>query len=96
MKKRNVVLLATVAAAGVYSAINGKGIFNKVRFREQHDAISRYVDAHYKNAVYTPIEQAGDGWATVIIRQRKPKILLYVMRAENGMYIFNETVAENS
>lgn len=96
MKKRSMVLMAAAAAAGVYSAVSGKGIFNKMRFRSQHDAISRYVEAHYSGAVYTPVEQAGHGWATVIVRRGKPKILLYVVRAENGMYIFNETAAENS
>ena len=50
MKKKNAVMLASLAAAGIYGAVTGKGIFNKVRFKNQHDAIARYVNSHYPNA----------------------------------------------
>lgn len=91
MKKKNAIILATAAAAGIYSFINGKGIFNKMRFKDQHDAISRYVSSHYPNATYAPITATDTGWATVIIRPMQPKIFLYVTSSGDGIYIFHET-----
>lgn len=91
MKKKNAVMLASLAAAGIYSAVTGKGIFNKVRFKNQHDAIARYVKSHYPNAAYSPVTAAGNGWTTVIRRMGKPKVFLYVTRSDNNVYIFNET-----
>ena len=91
MKKKNIAMLATVAAAGIYSFANGKGIFNKVRFRDQHDSVSRYVKSHYPNAAYSPITAAGNGWTTVIRRVGKPRIFLYITRSNDNTYIFHET-----
>lgn len=91
MKKKNIAILTTIAAAGVYSAVNGKGPFNKLRFKEQHDAVSRYVDAHYPNASYAPITAAGNGWATVIKRPNEPKIFLYLTRSNDNVYVFHES-----
>ena len=91
MKKKNAAILATVAAAGIYSVVNGKGIFNKVRFREQHDAVSRYVKSHYPNAAYSPITAAGNGWTTTIRRVGKPRIFLYITRSSDNVYVFHET-----
>lgn len=91
MKKKNAIILAALSAAGVYSAVNGKGIFNKVRFKSQHDAVARYVKSHYPNAFYKPITAAGNGWATVIVRPGMPKIFLYVTRSEDDVYVFHET-----
>lgn len=94
MKTKNKILLGTIAAAGIYGVVTGKGVFNKWRFKEQHDAIARYVKGHYPNAAYSPIASAGEGWSTVIIRPGRPKVFLYVTRSENGMYIFHETKTE--
>ncbi len=91
MKKRNMFLLASAAAAGVYGAVMGKGIFNKPRFREQHSAVSRYVDAHYPGAVYSPIEATPKGYMTFIKRLGKPKIMLYAYKSPDGVYVFHET-----
>ncbi|MCI5604323.1 MAG: hypothetical protein ACI4C7_10290 [Clostridia bacterium] len=91
MKKNKLFMAAAFAAAGAYAVIQGKGIFNKPRFREQHDAISRYVHTRYPHATYSPIEATQSGWATIIKRINKPKILLYVTRSDDGVYIFHET-----
>lgn len=91
MKKKNIAILTTVAAAGIYSAVNGKGPFNKLRFKEQHDAVSRYVDAHYPKAAYGPITMAGNGWTTVIRQLNKPKVFLYFTRSGDGVYVFHES-----
>ncbi len=90
MKKNKLVIAAAIAAAGAYSVIRGKGIFNKPRFRSQHDAIARYVGTRYPNAAYSPIEQTEKGWATMIMRINEPNILLYVTKSDDGVYIFNE------
>ena len=91
-KKRAGILPVLGAAAlyGVYSAATGKGIFNKRHFKEQHDAVSRYVDGHYPNARYTPIEQTSNGWLTVITKPDFSRVMLYLSKAESGVYIFHE------
>lgn len=91
MKKNRWFMVAAVAAAGAYGIIRGKGIFNKPRFREQHDAIARYVNNRYPNCTYSPIQATEKGWATVINRMGAPKVLLYVTKSSDGCYIFHET-----
>ncbi len=85
MKKRTLFLIGTAAAAGIYSAITGKGLFNKPRFKEQHERVANYVETHYPNAVYTPIEMTANGWVTVIRRIARPNIILYITRDGNGL-----------
>lgn len=96
MKRKTLFFLGTAAAAGVYSAITGKGPFNRTRFRKQHERISRYVETHYPNARYTPIEATDKGWVTVIKRIGMPKIILYVTCDTSGNYIFTESVVASS
>ncbi len=91
MKKKTIFLIGAAAAAGVYGAVAGKGPFNKMRFKEQHERISHYVETHYPNALYTPIEATEKGWVTVIKRFSQPKIILYVTRDDFGNYIFTES-----
>lgn len=91
MKKRNMFLLASAAAAGVYSVVRGKGFFNKPRFREQHSAVSRYVESHYPGATYSPIESTQKGYVTVIRRMNSPKIILYAHKTSDGVYVFEES-----
>ena len=88
--------LGAVAVAGIYGYVNGKGLFNKPRFKEQHDAISRYVDSHYSGAVYSAIEATEKGYMTVISRPRQPKILLYAEKTPDGVYVFNESPITNT
>lgn len=94
MKKRTLAILAGAAVAGVYSAVNGKGPFNKMRFKEQHEHIANYVDTHYPNAFYSPVSETENGWVTTIIRFNMPKIILYVTCDSEGNYIFTESVVE--
>ncbi len=96
MKKKTMIMLGTAAAAGIYSIAAGKGPFNKIRFKEQHERISRYVKTHYPNALYAPIEATENGWVTVIKRIGLPKIILYVNCDETGNYIFTEAEVQNS
>lgn len=96
MKRKTLFLIGTAAAAGIYSAMTGKGPFNRIRFKEQHERISHYVETHYPGALYTPVEATEKGWVAVIKRLGMPKIILYVNRDEMGNYIFTETEAANS
>jgi hypothetical protein len=95
MKKKTLFMIGTAAAAGIYSAVKGKGPFNRLRFKEQHDSISRYVETHYPNALYSPISATANGYVTVIRRIGQPNIILYVTRDSMGNYIFSETIPEN-
>ncbi len=94
-KKKGINPLLTVAAglavAGIYNYVKGNGVFNKRRFKNQHDAVSRYVDAHYPDSFYSPIQAVSDGWITVITTPDKRQISLSVTKCENNVYVFKET-----
>lgn len=94
MKKKSMFFLAAAAATVAYSAVTGKGVFNKIRFKKQHDVISRYVDAHYPGAIYTPIEQNDHGYVTVILYPGERERLLYCYETTDGDYVFTEAQAE--
>ena len=96
MKKRNILLLASAAAVGVYGAVSGRGIFNKPRFREQHSAVSRYVDSHYPGSTYSPIEATPKGYMTIIRRPGRSNIMLYAFKSPDGIYVFHESEIINS
>ena len=97
-KKKKISPLLTVAAslaaAGVYNYVKGNGIFNKSRFKNEHDAVSRYVDSHYPNGFYSPITVTDKSWMTVITTNENKKIVLSLTKLENNVYIFNETPIE--
>lgn len=94
MNKKTLFALGA-AAAGVYAAIEGKGPFNKLRFREQHERISHYVETHYPGALYSPIYATEKGYATVIRSIGRPKIILYASRGDDGNYIFTESTVSD-
>lgn len=96
MKKSKLVLLTSFAALGAYSVATGKGIFNKSRFKEQHSAISRYVNSRYPNATYAPIEATANGYMTTIRRLGANNIMLYAFKSKDGSYIFHESEILNS
>lgn len=95
MKKRTLFLIGA-AAAGIYGAAKGKGPFNRLRFKKQHERISNYVETHYPKALYSPIEATEKGYVTVIHRLGKPKIILYAAVGEDGNYIFTENIVSDS
>lgn len=94
MKMRTKALLAAAVVTGIYSAVNGKGPFNKIRFKEQHERIANYVNTHHPGAFYTPISATKNGWVTVIRRIGLPKIILYVICDKNNNYIFTESTVK--
>ncbi len=84
----------SLAVAGIYNYVKGNGIFNKPRFKDQHDAVSRYVEAHYPNSFYSPITATEKGWMTVITTQDNKKIALSLTKCENNVYVFEEVNIE--
>ena len=90
MKTKTLIMLAGAAALGAYSFIEGKGPFNKLKFKDQHDAVSRYVETHYPNALYSPIVETPNGWTTSVRRFGMEPVILYITKSEDGMYIFSE------
>ncbi len=83
-------VLVTVAAAGIYNAVKGNGIFNGPRFARQHDAVSKYVESHYPGATYAPIRATQNGWATIITEADGKRHNLYVGKTPDGVYVFKE------
>ena len=91
MKRKTLLMLAGAAALGAYSFVEGKGPFNRLKFKDQHDAVSRYVEAHYPNALYSPIVETANGWTTSVRRFGMEPVILYITQSEDGMYIFSES-----
>ena len=91
-KKRLLQFSIAAAAVTAYSAIEGKGIFNHIRFKNEHDAIARYVESNYPGAVYSPVQKTELGYAVVIKRPNARKIMLYATQSSDGHYIFKEVL----
>jgi len=84
-------LALTAAAVTAYSAITGKGIFNKIRFKKERDAIGRYVESNYPEAVYSPVQKTELGYAVVVRRKgSKSNIMIYATPTADGHYVFRE------
>lgn len=89
MKKSKITILAGAAVFEAYRLYKGKGIFNKVRFKCQHEAVSNYVESHYPGAFYSDISATGNGWACTIQNNNK-NIMLYLSETPEGMFVFWE------
>lgn len=83
-------LLAGAALVLTYTAVTGKGPFNKRRFKKQHEELAKYVDANYPNCQYSPIEAHGRGYSAAILRAGRVVKFVYFTRDEEGNYIFTE------
>ena len=92
MKGNKFATLAISAAiVAAYSAITGKGIFNKLRFKDEHDAIGRYVESNYPGAKYSPIQKTELGFAVVVSRGKDASnIMIYATPTADGHYVFRE------
>lgn len=84
------LLLATAAATAIYSAVTGKGPFNKYRFKQQHDELAKYVDENHPGCAYSPITTHSKGWASTILSMGKPIAYVYFTKSADGTYIFTE------
>lgn len=85
------VMLSAAAAAGLYGFATGKGPFNKARFKEQHDALSRYVDNNYPDCSYTSIAASGTGWMSSVRRRGRTVAVVYFSKSPDGVYVFTES-----
>lgn len=90
-KVKRGALLTTAAAAAVYSLVSGKGPFNKVRFKEQHEELARYVDNNYPGFSYSAITKHGNGWTASVKSMGRPIVFLYFSKSPNGVYVFTES-----
>lgn len=90
-KKKMIAAMLGIGAVGVYRAVKGKGIFNKYRFSEQHEAVARYVESHHPGALYSSLEMTSNGWSCVI-SDKSARYLLYITCSDDGVYIFDETM----
>ena len=90
-KLKNRTMLTAAAAVAVYSIAAGKGLFNKPRFREQHDELERYVDNNYPGCCYTPITMHGRGWSSTVKRGGRVLSYIYFSKSREGIYVFTES-----
>ena len=90
-QSKNKFLFAATAATLVYSYVNGKGIFNKKRFKEQHEALAAYVDGNYPGCSYSPISFHGNGWSSAVKRMGRTVVFLYFSKSPDGIYVFTES-----
>lgn len=84
-------MLTAAAAAAVYSIAAGRGPFNRLRFREQHEVLSRFVDNNYPDCAYTAITMHGSGWASCIRWRGRIIKFIYFSKGAEGDYIFTES-----
>lgn len=91
MSKKNgkLPVLIGVAIWEAYRLYKGRGIFNKLRYKVQHEAVSNYMETHYPNAFYSDIIEADSGWSCIITDGGR-KITLYFTKTEDGTFIFWE------
>ena len=87
--KRGTLITATLGAIA-YSAIAGKGLFNRPRFKAQHKALEKYMDNNYPGCIYTPITIHGKGWSSNVLRNGKIITLIYFTKGDDGVYVFTE------
>jgi hypothetical protein len=90
-KVKNRAILSAAAAWTIYSIAAGKGPFNKKRFKEQHEALSRYVDNNYPDCSYSPITMHGRGWSSCVKKYGRIMCFVYFTKDDNGNYIFTES-----
>ena len=89
MKLKNAIILSALAGAAYY-VVNGTGVLNKIRFKEQHECIANYLGTSHPGATFVPITATETGWCTVFTTTDGKQIPLYVTKSADGHYIFSE------
>ena len=90
MKKKGAkILLLGAAALGAYNFYKGKGVFNKLRFKEQHSAVSDYLENQYPGATYSELTATDEGWSCVVNNDGENFVLYLTKTVEEG-YVFWE------
>ena len=92
--KRKKLLLAVGGVALAYCYASGKGVFNKLRYKNEIDAVKRYVETHYSGASIGKIEAHENGKYVCPINYNGRKILLILTKTEDGMYVFEAIETE--
>ena len=87
-------LYAVAGVALMYCYANGKGIFNRIRFKNEIESIKRYVETHYPGAKVGKVEAHDNGKYVCPISYNGRKILLVITKADNGMYVFEPIETE--
>lgn len=88
-KGNKLPLLIGLAAVGAYRFCKGKGIFNKIRFAEQHRVFSDYIESHFPGAFYSDITPTDDGWSCVV-NNHGNRFVLYMTKSSDGVFVFWE------
>ena len=82
--------MAGAAATAVYFVAAGKGPFNKYRFKEQHEELSKYIDTNYPGCAYSTITAHGKGYSAAVLKLGAPIKFIYFSKGTDGHYIFTE------
>lgn len=88
-KKRLFAMSAAGVAIG-WGILKKNGTINKLAYSQEHEAVSRYVDAHYDGAAYSQIEAVQHGYMTIITKPNGEKSVLTFEKAYDGAYVFSE------
>jgi len=88
-KNRRLPVLLGVAVWEAYRFYKGKGIFNKLRYKQQHEALSNYLETHYPNAFYSDIIEAEDGWSCIVTDSGR-RTVVYMTKTDDGTFVFWE------
>lgn len=91
MKRKNKLLaLAGIGAVIGYRAATGKGVFNKLRYKKQYNAVLNYTETHCPGAAIGEIQPYKEGWSCSIT-DRDMQYWLYMIPTDNGTFIFELT-----
>jgi len=90
MKKKALLLgLTTVAVDAVYRAVKGHGVYNRIKYPKEHEAVSKYLKDRRPYATYSSSEYAYGTYSTKITDGIKKFVLTFQVD-ENGQFIFEE------
>ena len=92
MKKGTGKLLAGIAITGAfcYKAAKRMGIIDRIRYKDEYEALDRYVKSHYPTAKVSPLEETDTGFVCVVTKPEGSMILLSMTEASDGVYVFSE------
>ena len=88
-KKSKLPILLGIAVWEAYRFYKGKGIFNKLRYKSQHEALGNYLETHYPNAYYSDIIETDGGWSCVVTDNGR-RFVIYMTKTEDGVFLFSE------
>lgn len=88
-KRSKLPIFLSFVAWEAYRYYKGKGIFNKLRFKDQHEALGNYLETHYPDATCSDIVEAHGGWSC-IIQDDGREIVIYMTKTDEGVYLFSE------